>query len=48
MVMSNGVSISSDAIRACVEQGTPIHFLSNSGQMYASLYAAGLTGTVQT
>lgn len=48
VIVSSGVSISSDAIRACVEQGIPIHFLSGNGQAYASLYSAGLTGTIQT
>ena len=48
VVMANGISLSTDVIRACVEQGIPIHFLSGSGQPYASLYSAGLTGTVQT
>lgn len=48
LIMSGGVSISSDAIRACCEQGIPIHFLSGHGVPYAALYSAGLTGTVQT
>jgi len=48
VILSGGVGISSDAIRACVEQGIPIHFLSSSGTAYAGLYAAGLVGTVQT
>ena len=47
-IASSGVSISADAIRACTEQGIPIHFLSGSGTPYASLYSAGLTGTVLT
>lgn len=47
-IASNGVSISADAIRACTEQGIPIHFLSGRGTPYASLYSAGLTGTVLT
>ncbi len=45
---SNGVSISADAIRACTEIGVPIHFLSGTGTPYASLYSAGLIGTVIT
>ncbi len=48
LVLSNGVSLSSDAIRACCEQGIPIHFLSGHGIHYAALYSSGLTGTVQT
>ncbi len=48
IISSSGVSISADAIRACTEQGIPIHFLSGTGMPYASLYSAGLTGTVLT
>ncbi len=48
LVMSNGVSLSSDAVRACAERGIPIYFLSGSGRAYAMLYSAQLTGTVAT
>ncbi|HSH82122.1 MAG TPA: CRISPR-associated endonuclease Cas1 [Herpetosiphonaceae bacterium] len=48
LIVGGGIGISSDAIRACCEQGTPIHFLSSLGRAEASLYSAGLTGTVQT
>ncbi|MCA9934225.1 MAG: CRISPR-associated endonuclease Cas1, partial [Anaerolineales bacterium] len=44
----SGVSISADAVRACTELGIPIHFLSGTGTPYASLYSAGLIGTVLT
>jgi CRISP-associated protein Cas1 len=47
-IVSRGVSISAEAIRACTERGIPIHFLSGRGSPYASLYSAGLTGTVLT
>ncbi|RMH15622.1 MAG: CRISPR-associated endonuclease Cas1 [Gammaproteobacteria bacterium] len=47
-IASSGVSISADAIRACTEHGIPIHFLSSTGTPYASLYSAGLIGTVLT
>lgn len=47
-IANNGISISADAIRACTENGIPIHFLSGNGKPYASLYSAGLTGTVLT
>ena len=47
-IANQGVSISADAIRACTERGIPIHFLSSTGTPYASLYSAGLTGTVLT
>ena len=48
LIIGGGIGISSDAIRACCEQGTPIHFLSSRGPAEASLYSAGLTGTVRT
>jgi CRISP-associated protein Cas1 len=47
-IANSGVSISAEAIRACTEQGIPIHFLSGTGTPYASLYSAGLTGTILT
>ncbi len=47
-ISNSGVSISADAIRACVERGIPIHFLSGSGTPYAGLYSSGLVGTVLT
>ena len=48
LITGRGVSLSADAIQACCQEGIPIHFVSSSGQPYAGLYAAGLTGTVQT
>lgn len=45
---SMGVSISADAIAACCERGIPILFIDQRGEVYASLYSAGLTGTVLT
>ncbi len=48
IICGKGVGISSDAVRACSEEGIPIHFLGSSGTPYASLYSAGLTGTVLT
>jgi CRISP-associated protein Cas1 len=48
IINGGGVSISSDAIRACAEEGIPIHFLSSNGTPHSSLYSAGLTGTVLT
>jgi len=47
-VLSRGISISADAIQACCGRGIPIVFLTDNGRTYASLYAAGLTGTVIT
>src|SRR2546421_10063338 len=48
VLVGGGIGISSDAVRACSEEGIPIHFLSSSGTAVAGLYAAGLTGTVAT
>ncbi|MCL5997403.1 MAG: CRISPR-associated endonuclease Cas1 [Chloroflexi bacterium] len=48
LIASSGVSISAEAVRECAERGIPIHFVSGTGEAYASLYSAGLTGTVQT
>ncbi len=48
LVCGRAVSLSADAVGACAGQGIPIHFVSYRGTPYASLYAAGLTGTVQT
>jgi len=48
IIVDNGVSISSDVIRTCSEEGIPIHFVSGRGAAIASLYSAGLTGTVLT
>jgi len=48
IILDNGVGISSDVIRACCEEGIPIHFLRHNGQAIAGLYSAGLVGTVRT
>lgn len=48
LIIDSGVSISSDVVRVCSEEGIPIHFLSSRGQPIAGLYSAGLTGTVLT
>jgi CRISP-associated protein Cas1 len=48
IIVDSGVGISSDVIRVCSEEGIPIYFLSNRGAAIASLYSAGLTGTVMT
>lgn len=47
-IISMGVSISADALEACCERGIPIFFLDGQGNPYASIYAAGLIGTVIT
>lgn len=48
LVSSRGVSVSADTLEACCERGIPIFFLDSRGQPYASIYTAGLTGTVVT
>ncbi|MBN1954604.1 MAG: CRISPR-associated endonuclease Cas1 [Anaerolineae bacterium] len=47
-VTGRGISLSADAIEACTERGIPLFFLDSLGRPYASLYSAGLTGTVLT
>jgi len=47
-VLSRGVSVSADALEACCERGIPIFFIDALGTPYASVYSAGLTGTVLT
>jgi CRISPR-associated protein Cas1 len=48
LVLANGVGLSTDAIRACAEQGIAISLVSRSGKPYAKLLAPEITGTVQT
>jgi CRISPR-associated protein Cas1 len=47
-IANQGVSLSAEVVRECTERGIPIHFLSGTGTAYASLYSAGLAGTVAT
>jgi CRISPR-associated protein Cas1 len=48
VVVDSGVSISSDVVRVCSEEGIPIHFISKRGSTLAGLYAAGLNATILT
>ncbi|MCS6908442.1 MAG: CRISPR-associated endonuclease Cas1 [Anaerolineales bacterium] len=48
VIANRGVSISAEAVRECTERGIPIYFISATGTPYASLYSAGLIGTVAT
>lgn len=48
LVLSGGVSLSSDLIRECAERGIDISFLSRTGVPYARLISPALTGTVRT
>lgn len=47
-ITSGGVSLSTDAIRECVEHGIQINFLSGSGNPYAKITSPSLSGTVIT
>lgn len=48
IIAGRGVALSADAITACAEAGIPIHFVHASGRVCASIFSAGLTGTIQT
>jgi CRISPR-associated protein Cas1 len=49
LICSNGVSISSDVVRVCAEEGIPIHFLNSSqGNDYGTLVSSGLSGMALT
>lgn len=48
VIADRGVSLSADAIAACAEAGIPIHIVHHSGHVCASLFAAGLAGTIET
>jgi len=48
LITGRGISLSADAVEACSREGIPIHFLDSLGRPYATLYSAGLTGTVLT
>ncbi len=49
LICTNGVGLSSDVVRACCEQGIPIHFLNGrEGDDYGTLVHSGLTGMALT
>lgn len=48
LIINGGIALSSDAICACSEEGSPIHFVGSRGNAIASFYSASLTGTVMT
>lgn len=48
LIIAGGLSLSSDAVRACAEAGVPISFVSRSGKPYARVASVDLIGTVQT
>ncbi|GAX88395.1 CRISPR-associated endonuclease Cas1 [Effusibacillus lacus] len=48
IIASRGVSISSDVVEHCAEQGIPIHFLSYKGDPFAKLVSPSLQATIAT
>ena len=48
LIIGTGITISSDVIATCAEEGIPIHFIDALGHPTAALYSAGLLGTVLT
>ncbi len=48
LVLSNGVSISSNLIRECCLRGIPVTFVDSRGDPYATVISPDLTGTVRT
>jgi CRISPR-associated protein Cas1 len=47
-IASMGVSMSTDALAACIEFGVPVNFLTSAGKPYALVTSPELTGTVIT
>ena len=48
LVLSRGVSISSNAIHECVARGIPMYFVDGAGRPYGTIYSSRMVGTVQT
>jgi CRISPR-associated protein Cas1 len=48
LVAARGITLSSDAIAACAEQGIPIHVIDSRGAPVGSLYSSALTATIET
>jgi CRISPR-associated protein Cas1 len=49
IICSNGVGLSSDVVRACCQEGIPIHFLNGrAGDDYGTLVHSGLSGMALT
>ncbi|MCL5076346.1 MAG: CRISPR-associated endonuclease Cas1 [Chloroflexi bacterium] len=48
LILSGGVSLSSDLVRECAERGIPISFISRDGKPYAKIISPELTGTIKT
>lgn len=48
IIDSKGVTLSSDLIQECANQGIPIDFLGFDERPYASLHSPNMVGTVRT
>ncbi|ARU61518.1 CRISPR-associated endonuclease Cas1 [Tumebacillus avium] len=48
LILSRGITLSSDVIESCAEQGIQIHFLTSQGRPFAKLVSPGLQATVAT
>jgi len=47
-IHGRGISVSSDVLEACCQEGIPIFYLDSLGRSYASVYSAGLGATIKT
>ncbi|RIK37174.1 MAG: CRISPR-associated endonuclease Cas1 [Chloroflexi bacterium] len=48
LIAARGVSLSSDAIAACADNGIPIHVIDSRGAPVGSLYSSALAATIET
>ncbi|MCR4393163.1 MAG: CRISPR-associated endonuclease Cas1, partial [Dehalococcoidales bacterium] len=48
IIASSGVTLSSDVVEACAENGIPISFISGTGRPYARLMSSEVVGTIKT
>jgi len=48
IIACGGVTLSSDVVEACAENGVPISFITGTGRPYARLMSAEIIGTVKT
>jgi CRISPR-associated protein Cas1 len=48
IIVSGGITLSSDVIEGCAERGIPISFISWSGKPYAKLMSSEVVGTIKT
>ncbi|KEO83526.1 CRISPR-associated endonuclease Cas1 [Tumebacillus flagellatus] len=48
LILSRGVTLSSDVIESCVEEGISIHFLTSQGRPFAKVVSPSLQATTRT